>query len=216
MIIKRSISKEEIKELPKASFKGQIHVIQTEAETNKAVAYLLSRQTVGIDSETRPSFTKGKTHKVSLLQIASEEFCFLFRLNFTGLTPSLIGLLENPSVVKVGLSLRDDFLMLHKRAAFIQQSCLDLQNIVPKFGIQDKSLQKIYAILFGEKISKSQRLSNWETDVLSDAQKQYAAIDAWACLNIYNLLRQLQETGYELEPEKQAVPEMSNNCQNEE
>lgn len=205
MILKRTISKEEINEMPKTVFPGPIHVIQSEREAEKAVAYLLSREVVGIDSETRPSFSKGQSHKVALLQISSEECCFLFRLNMTGLTTELISLLECPTVIKVGLSLKDDFMMLHKRAPFTQQGCIELQEYVRPFGIQDKSLQKIYGILFGEKISKSQRLSNWEADVLSESQKQYAAIDAWACLNIYNLLQELKHTGdYELEPEKES------------
>jgi len=193
MIVRRSINKDELKELPKTVFPGRIHVIQSEAETEKAVAYLQSQPILGIDSETRPSFTKGQSHKVALLQISSDECCFLFRLNMTGLTQPLVDLLENPAVIKVGLSLKDDFMMLHKRAPFTQQSCIELQDYVRQFGIQDKSLQKIYAILFKEKISKSQRLSNWEADVLSDGQKQYAATDAWACLNIYNLLQELKE-----------------------
>ncbi|NDV84085.1 3'-5' exonuclease [Bacteroides sp. 51] len=195
MVIKRSINKEDLKEMPKAVFPGRIFVIQTEAEAEKAIKYLTSQKVVGIDSETRPSFTKGQSHKVALLQISSEECCFLFRLNHTGLTAPIIGLLENPSVIKVGLSLRDDFMMLRKRAPLKQQSCIELQEYVNAFGIQDKSLQKIYAILFGEKISKSQRLSNWETDVLTDAQKVYAATDAWSCLKIYNLLEGLKVTG---------------------
>ena len=195
MIIKRTISKEEIKELPKAVFEGPIHVIQSEKEADKAVAYLQAQSVLGIDSETRPSFTKGQSHKVAL-----------FRLNMTGLTPSLIGLLENPEVIKVGLSLRDDFMMLHKRAPFTQQGCVELQDYVRPFGILDKSLQKIYGILFKEKISKSQRLSNWEADVLTDAQKQYAATDAWACLHIYNLLEELKHTGnFEIEETPVAI-----------
>lgn len=202
MVIKRKISKEELKEMPKAAFPGTIHVIQTENEAEKAIQYLFSQTIVGIDSETRPSFSKGQSHKVALLQISSEEYCFLFRLNHINLTPSLVRLLEDPSIIKVGLSLRDDFMMLHKRAPFKQQSCIDLQDYVGAFGIQDKSLQKIYGILFGEKISKSQRLSNWEIDVLSDAQKIYAATDAWSCLRIYNLLKGLKETGnFQVAPE---------------
>lgn len=206
MILKRTISKEELKDMPKAVFPGKIYVIQTEGEANKAVAYLQSQQVVGIDSETRPSFTKGHSHKVALLQVSSEECCFLFRLNMTGLTPSLVELLEDPSVTKVGLSLKDDFMMLHKRVPFVQQSCIELQDYVRPFGIQDKSLQKIYGILFKEKISKSQRLSNWEADVLTDSQKQYAATDAWACLNIYKLLQELKRTGdYEMAPEEESI-----------
>ena len=174
MIVRRSINKDELKELPKTVFPGRIHVIQSEAETEKAVAYLQSQPILGIDSETRPSFTKGQSHKVALLQISSNECCFLFRLNMTGLTQPLVDLLENPAVIKVGLSLKDDFMMLHKRAPFTQQSCIELQDYVRQFGIQDKSLQ--------------------------NGQKQYAATDAWACLNIYNLLQELKRTGnYEVE-----------------
>lgn len=193
--------------MPKAVFPGRIFVIQTEAEADKAVKYLSSQPVIGIDSETRPSFTKGQSHKVALLQLSSDDCCFLFRLNHTGLTNSLIDLLENPNVIKVGLSLRDDFMMLRKREAFKQCSCIELQEYVQSFGIQDKSLQKIYGILFKEKISKSQRLSNWEADVLTEAQKQYAATDAWSCLKIYNLLENLKQTGnYQLatEPEVEA------------
>lgn len=202
MVIKRSINKEELKDMPKAIFPGQIHVVQTPLEAEKAVAYLKTCPLLGIDSETRPSFTKGQSHKVALLQISSEKHCFLFRLNLTGLTLPVIMLLENPNVIKVGLSLRDDFMMLHKRAPFEQHSCIELQEYVRTFGIQDKSLQKIYAILFAEKISKSQRLSNWEAEVLTQPQQQYAATDAWACINIYNRLQELKRTGdFELAPE---------------
>ena len=216
MVIRRTIGKEEIKELPKAVFEGRIYVIQSEEEVEKAVAYLKSQPILGIDSETRPSFTKGQSHKVALLQISAEDCCFLFRLNMTGLTPALIELLENPSVIKVGLSLRDDFMMLHKRAPFNQQGCIELQDYVRPFGIQDKSLQKIYGILFRQKISKSQRLSNWEADVLSDAQKQYAATDAWACLRIYDLLQELKHTGdFEItSEEEEEVDESSDNHTN--
>lgn len=155
---------------------------------------------VGIDTETRPSFVKGQTHKVALLQVSTREICFLFRLNMIGMPDSLVNFLENPAIIKVGLSLKDDFMALHKRADFSQQSFVELQEYVNAFGIQDKSLQKIYAILFGKKISKSQRLTNWEADVLSDAQKRYAATDAWACYNIYELLKTMHETGeYEIE-----------------
>ncbi len=203
MVIRRTIDKEEVKEMPKAVFPGQIHIVDNPQEAERAVAYLKSCPILGIDSETRPSFTKGQSHKVALLQISSEEHCFLFRLNLTGLTLPVIMLLENPNVIKVGLSLRDDFMMLHKRAPFEQRACVELQEYVRTFGIQDKSLQKIYAILFGEKISKSQRLSNWEATELTIPQQQYAATDAWACLNIYNLLQELKHSGdFELAAEE--------------
>ncbi|AVM53434.1 3'-5' exonuclease [Bacteroides zoogleoformans] len=195
MVIHRTINKELLKELPKVLFAGQIHVVQTPWEAEKAVSYLKTCPLLGIDSETRPSFNKGQSYKVALLQIASEDHCFLFRLNLTGLTLPVITLLENPSITKIGLSLKDDFMMLHKRAPFEPRSVIELQEFVRPFGIQDKSLQKIYAILFGEKISKSQRLSNWEAETLTQPQQLYAATDAWACLNIYNKLQELRQSG---------------------
>ena len=208
MVIRRTIGKEELKDMPKVVYPGQIHVVQTPQEAERAVTFLKRNSLLGIDSETRPSFTKGQTHKVALLQVASNEHCFLFRLNLTGLTLPLILLLENPAITKVGLSLRDDFMMLHKRAPFQQRSCVELQEFVRPFGIQDKSLQKIYGILFGEKISKSQRLSNWEADELTLPQQQYAATDAWACLNIYNKLTELKRTG-DFEIAAEPAPEPS-------
>ena len=195
VVLQNKISKQSVAALPKVNFEGRIFVVNTEAEARKAISYLNTHSIVGVDTETRPSFKKGTTHKVALLQISSEEHCFLFRLNLTGLTLPVITLLETPAVTKVGLSLRDDFMMLHKRAPFEQRGCIELQEYVRTFGIQDRSLQKIYAILFGEKISKSQRLSNWEADVLTPSQQQYAATDAWACLNIYNRLQELKRTG---------------------
>ena len=90
--------------------------------------------------------------------------------------------------MKIGLSLRDDFNSLRKRVEINPQNFLDIQSLVLQYGIEEASLQKIYAILFGKKISKGQRLSNWETDILTEQQKRYAALDAWACLQIYKQL----------------------------
>jgi ribonuclease D len=202
MVLKRKITKEEIQQMPIVTFEGRIIVIQTEEEAIKAVSYLKTFSLLGIDSETRPSFSKGQSHKVALLQVSTDECCFLFRLNMIGLVPAIISLLEDADVVKVGLSLHDDFMMLHKRASFTQRSCIELQDLIPKFGIRELSLQKIYAILFGQKISKSQRLSNWESEILTDKQKMYASIDAWACIQVYRQLMTLKATAdYDLEPE---------------
>lgn len=187
--------KKEIALLPRAVFDGRIFTIQTEAEADKAVDYLLSFNLLGVDTETRPSFKKGKVNNVALLQVSTEDTCFLFRLNRIGLTQSLIRLLEDKRVLKVGLSLKDDLSMLRKRGDFCPSNFLELQEFVKKIGIEDMSLQKIYANLFHEKISKGQRLTNWEADILTDGQKMYAATDAWACVRIYNELGDLVRNG---------------------
>lgn len=185
-----SITKEEISRLSVEEFPGRIIVIDNEKDADKAVEYLFQFKRAGFDTETRPSFKKGQIYKISLMQISTEEACFLFRLNHTGITDSLEKYLESKEIQKIGLSLRDDFGAIRKRTTLEPGNFLDLQDFVGKFGIEDASLQKIYAILFAKKISKGQRLSNWEADVLSESQKKYAALDAWACLRIYNLLNE--------------------------
>ena len=150
VVLQNKISKQSVAALPKVNFEGRIFVVNTEAEARKAISYLNTHSIVGVDTETRPSFKKGTTHKVALLQISSEEHCFLFRLNLTGLTLPVITLLETPAVTKVGLSLRDDFMMLHKRAPFEQRGCIELQEYVRTFGILDRSLQR-YMPSFSEK-----------------------------------------------------------------
>lgn len=200
MIIKRTISKENIAKLTKVDFAGKIHVVETPQDAERATTYLKQFSLLGIDTETRPSFKKGHINKIALLQIATEKEAFLFRLNKTGLVLPLILLLENPRITKVGLSLKDDFHKLHECAPFQPRGIVELQEFVRPFGIQEMSLQKIYAILFAQKISKRQQLSNWEADSLTEPQQQYAAIDAWACLQIYNLLQELKASGdFEIE-----------------
>ena len=182
--------------MPKVLFPGRIFVVYTESDAEKAVAYLKDQRIVGVDTETRPSFKRGTTHKVALLQISTQDTCFLFRLNRIGMPDSLQEFLMSDTL-KIGLSLKDDFNSLRKRQDMHPDrgNWIELQEYVGKFGIEDRSLQKIYANLFGEKISKNQRLSNWEADVLSEGQKLYAATDAWACVEIYNCLSELESTG---------------------
>jgi len=191
--------KQRIADLPRVLFEGRIVVILTESEAQKAVDYLLSQPILGVDTETRPSFKKGRANKVALLQVASHEVCFLFRLNQLGISPAVKRLLEDKKVPKIGLSWHDDLNMLHKSGDFETGYFIDLQNHVREIGVEDLSLQKLYANFFGQKISKRERLTNWEADILNDKQKQYAATDAWACIMLYEELMRLKETGdYEL------------------
>lgn len=198
-IIYNRFDKALIAGLPRAVFGGKVVVVIHEAEAEKAVNYLLSQNVLGIDTETRPSFKRGVIHSVALLQVATNDVCFLFRLNYLGMVPSVVRLLEDNTVPKIGLSLRDDLLMLHRMSEFKPGLFIDLQNYVREIGIEDMSLQKLYANIFGEKISKRDRLTNWEADILNDKQKIYAATDAWACVKLYEELLRIRTTGdYEL------------------
>ncbi len=205
--------KNAISQLPTVSFPGKIVVILSEGEANRAVEYLLSCDILGVDTETRPAFRKGQHHKVSLLQVSTREICFLFRLNYIGIPDSLIRLLSNTEVTMVGLSWHDDLCMLRRRQEFTPGKFVDIQNLIGKLEIEDMSLQKLYANLFGQKISKRQRLSNWDADVLTDKQKSYAATDAWACINLYDEIERLAKTNdYQLVKTSDTLPsEKSNN-----
>lgn len=190
--IYNKIDKHKVAEMPRVCFEGRIIVVTTESDADKAVDFLLSQQILGIDTETRPSFKRGRQYKVALLQVSTHDVCVLFRLNSTGMTKSIIRLLEDEQVPKIGLSLHDDIISMHRRADFKPGNFIDLQKHVGEIGVEDLSLQKLYANFFGMKISKAQRLTNWEADILTDKQKVYAATDAWACIMLYEELMRLE------------------------
>ena len=187
------ITKEQIAELEQETFEGDIYVIDEVDKVENAVAYLSTKQALGFDTETKPAFRRGQVNNVALLQLATDDKCFLFRLNKIGYPKEIEELMSDGSIKKIGLSLRDDFDALRKRTGKKPDNFIDLQQFVDNYGIEDNSLQKIYAIIFGKKISKKQRLTNWEAINLTPAQQSYAAIDAWACLRIYNFLIQTND-----------------------
>ncbi len=188
--MKIAIEKTQIQQMPQVMFPGDIHVIDSIYHVNEAVRVLEHCPLVGFDTETRPSFRKGGVHKTALIQISTPDECFLFRTCKIGLPEVLAQYLANPDCQKVGLSLHDDFKIMSKWGNIKPAGFIDLQDIVGEYCITDISLQKIYAILFGEKVAKGQQLTNWEAPELTPAQQNYGAVDAWACLKIYNYLSQ--------------------------
>ncbi len=189
-----NFDKEVIRQLPVVQFPGRLIVIQSVGEANRAVDYLLRFPRLGIDTETRPNFKPGGMNPVALLQVSTLEACFLFRLNRIGLPDCIVRLLSSEFVMKVGLSLHDDWAQLRKRKDFQPVNYVELQDYVRPLGVKDMSLQKLYANFFGQKISKAQRLTNWDADVLTEAQKRYAATDAWSCLQLFNIMTELLTT----------------------
>ena len=193
-ILYNKFDKNQISSLPLENFEGKIIVVISKEEAEKAVNFLLSQPLLGVDTETRPSFKRGWQYKVSLLQVSTEDICFLFRLNYIGLSPAVIRLLEDQTTPKIGLSWHDDLNGLRKLGSFTPGNFIDLQDHVKEIGIEDLSLQKLYANMMGRKISKRQQLSNWERDILDEKQKLYAATDAWACIQLYKELQRLEDT----------------------
>ena len=184
-----SIPKQTVAELPIASFTGDIEVIDTLQAVGPAVDWLMSQSLIGFDTETKPSFKKGRPNKVALMQLSSADKCCLFRLNKIGMPEALRRFIESPAVEKIGLSIHDDFHVMHRSSEFTPAGFVELQDYVKQWHIADISLQKIFGIVFGHKISKGQRLTNWEADTLTRAQQVYAATDAWACLRLYEHLQ---------------------------
>ena len=183
-----SISKQQLAALPPAHFTGSIIVVDTPSAAESAVERLRMADLIGFDTETRPSFKKGQSNDVALLQLSLPDVCFLFRLNKIGMPESLKQLLEDKTKTKIGLSIHDDFRNLRKAHDFTPDGFVELQTFVTRWNIIDKSLTKLYGILFGQRLSKSPRLSNWEAEQLAEAQQHYAALDAQACIQIYSHL----------------------------
>lgn len=185
-----SITPEEIQKLEYASFPGNIYVIDSVgAEFNRAVNYLRTQKIIGFDTETRPCFSPNQPrYDVSLLQLSGKDKAFLFRLNKIGMHRRLCNLLANDGIIKVGAAIHDDIRSLQKLRNFKPQSFVDLQKIGWEWGIRDKAVKKMAAIVLGIRISKTQQLSNWEADKLSESQCNYAATDAWVCREMYRKL----------------------------
>lgn len=201
-MFKESITPQEIEKLEYASFPGKIYVIDTVgAEFNRAIAYLRSQKVIGFDTETRPTFTPGQQrYGVALLQLSGPDKAFLFRVNKMGMHRRLCNLLASDKILKVGAAIHDDIKGLQKLQDYVPSGFEDLQKMVWEWGIRDKSVKKMAAIILGIRISKTQQLSNWEAETLSDSQCLYAATDAWVCREMYiRLMREEKNPLVEIE-----------------
>lgn len=188
MAFKSRISKEEVNKMPVVSFTGETIVVNSPDQVAECVRYLSAQPVLGIDTETRPAFSRGIHYPTALLQMSSLTRCYLIQLNMIGLPREIADIFANPEIKKVGLAFGEDLRGLQHHTPFVPQQCIDIQSLVHNYGILDLGLQKIFAIIFGQRISKTQRLTNWATDHLSALQQKYAATDAWATLCIYNAL----------------------------
>ena len=166
-------------------FEGQVIVIEQPEQVAEAVNYLRKQKRVGVDTESRPSFKRGIHYPTALVQIADRKRCFLFRLTHIGMPQELADFFADEKVCKIGLAFKDDINGLRRRRNFVPANCIDIQKIVPQYGLLDLGLQKLFAICFGRKISKAQQLTNWENSHLTPEQARYASTDAWATLLIY-------------------------------
>ena len=182
------ISNEQTALLPAVEFRGEIRIVEHERDIAAACKTLAEQPVIGFDTETRPSFGPGVTFRVSLLQLSTPTVCYLFRLNKIPLAKPILQLLEDRRILKIGADVAGDLRSLRQIRHFRDGGFVDLQGIAPEWGIGEKSLRKLSAIVLGRRVSKAQRLSNWEAATLTDKQQLYAATDAWVCTRIYEQL----------------------------
>ena len=195
----KTITKEEIAELPISAFDGKINVPLTDGEIQRAVDYLRQFPVLGFDTETRPNFRKGQHNKVALLQLSAGNEAVLFRLNKIRLPEVVKQLLADASILKAGAAIHDDVKALVGLSRFEPAGFIDVQTMAKQAGIEHFGLKPLAAILMGIRISKAQQTSNWEIPYLTAAQKLYAATDAWVSLEIYNRLSDMLQRGEQAE-----------------
>lgn len=188
MAFPQTISNEELNLLPSANYHREVVVVDSEEQIGDACRDLLSSPIIGFDTETRPSFKAGVSYKVSLLQLSTPKRCYLFRLNKIPLDREIIRVLESTTTLKIGVDVAGDIRSLNALRHFRDRGFVDLQHIAWEWGVEEKSLRKMAGIILKVKISKAQRLSNWEAATLTSQQMQYAATDAWSCVDMYDKL----------------------------
>jgi ribonuclease D len=187
-----TISKEDLHQLPVGQFKGRIHLIENLDQFHEVYPKLLEEPILGFDTETKPAFTKGTTHRVSLLQLSSANNAYLFRLNKIGIPDELARVLSSSHQLKLGVAIRDDIRHLAALRSFKPDGFIELQDYVKQYGIENSGLSKLAGIILNFRVSKSQQLTNWENETLTEAQQMYAATDAWAAYEIYEALKNIE------------------------
>lgn len=187
-LFQSNIDNEHMALLPLGEFPGEIIIVEHLSDLAAACNDLMAQSVIGFDTETRPSFTAGVVNRVALLQLSTPERCYLFRLCSMRLDKAIIKILEDKKIVKIGAAVRDDIKALQGLRRFKAESFVDLQTIIEQWGVKEKSVRKMSAVVLGLRVSKAQRLSNWEAVTLTRQQQLYAATDAWICAQIYDRL----------------------------
>ena len=182
---RNAISKAEISALPRRSYTGHIHVVDSDAKMHAAVQALSGEEVLGFDTETRPAFKAGESYPPALVQLAASGSVYIFQLRYITSYGPLAGILADKHVLKAGIAVRDDIIKLGTVSAFKPSGFIELAEMSSRLGIKNAGLRGLAALLFGFKISKHAKISRWDTPKLTQEQIVYAATDAWICREIY-------------------------------
>ena len=184
-MINLTITREELNELPIGGWEGETILIDIPEDVASAIQAINKETIIGIDTETRPAFKKGVVYRISLIQIATRDCVYLFRINRVGLSAGLIKVFESEEIMKVGIDLNYDINLLKHFKRFTPQNLIELNSYCKQKGFLVMGLRKLSALILGIRISKRQQTSNWEAETYTQAQIRYAATDAWACRALF-------------------------------
>jgi ribonuclease D len=188
---RREFTPEEINAYPLKRWRGPVRVVNGRKKAKAAVAEMSGESVLGFDTETRPVFKKGMTNPISLLQLATSDTVYIFQLASTPLFPELTEILSDESIIKAGVSVRDDIIELKKLHEFEPAGFTDLGDAAAEHGLKTRGLRNLAVNLLGFRISKGQRCTNWAKPDLSSKQVEYAATDAWVGRELYLRMREL-------------------------
>lgn len=189
MNFSKNITNEALNELPLGAYEGEVVVVSDQAKASKSLREISRHNRLGFDTETKPVFVRGRTNKVAVLQLATPERVYVFRLTETGLTTEMKELFENPDILKIGVAIRDDVKALQLLKKFNAQGFVELTTLTKSVGFEVEGVKKLTALILGFRISKSAQTSNWEAPNLEEKQITYAATDAWVCLRMYETVK---------------------------
>lgn len=182
----RSISKAEINALPLISWEGRIEILTTVEEMAEAVEHLKNETVLGFDTETRPTFKKGDYYPPALIQLASPDCVYLFRICKTKTLSPLLPILESATILKAGIAIKDDVKELQKMETFEPSGFFEIAELTKKLGYKNSGLRGLAALLLQGRISKAAQVSNWARESLDSSQIRYAATDAWISRELYH------------------------------
>ncbi|MBO4369525.1 MAG: 3'-5' exonuclease domain-containing protein 2 [Desulfovibrio sp.] len=189
--LRKRWSADEINALPLYHYTGPVQVIHTLDEWNEALPDLMESGVLGFDTETRPTFRKGKVNAPSLVQLATSQKVYLVQLCWLPFDAYLADLLSNPAIFKAGVGIRFDMQSLVKLFSFVPQGLVDLGSVARLNKLSSQGLRTLSAAFFGWRISKGSQCSNWSLAELSSRQIIYAATDAWVSRLIYLKMKDL-------------------------
>ena len=187
----RSVSREDVNQLPIRRYAGTVHLVATSADLQHAMKDILQESVVGFDTETRPAFKPGESYLPSLVQFATAGAVYLLQMRHENLFDATRDVLSSPNVTKVGVSVTDDVRALKKLFAFDEESMLDLGTVAKRHGLKQTGVRNLAAMFLGVRIPKGAKTTNWAARTLTREQIAYAATDAWTCRELYIRFKEL-------------------------